>query len=419
VFYREDEVLDYAEAKKYVDLFKNRDLPRLEKLDNYYKNKNVRINNRTFEDSTKPNNKISHSFSEYISLINTAMFIGKPVTYSSEDDLTEFNKILSDAHEADVNFKLAMNCSKYGYAVELNHLDKDAVYKIYVLDNKQVVLIFNNDLEKELQHAIRFWKTGDEESSITDWLEIYSKEDIRRYKNSQLAEVKPNIFNRIPINVYYNNDDLCGDAEKVLSLIDAYDLFQSDSVNENEYFNNAYLYLNTDEVEPEDIQKMKESRVLFGKDLNPEFVLKVSSDNESIKNRIVSDIHKLSFTPNIEDNNFANNVSGVAMKYKLIGTLMNIQTKQRKFRTGIENRNKFIFDYMYINFMDIPENVKPIFSDTLPTNTLEISQMLNNLRGLVSKTTLLEQIPFVENIDEELRKLSEEEEEIDLFGDDE
>ena len=415
-FYRDSlNELTLSEAHKYIDLFKTRDFLKLKRLGNYYSNKNEAIRQRVFEDKSKPNHKLFHSFSNYISTINTALFIGKPITYSSNDDLTDYITVLSVADEENVNYNLAINCSKYGYAVELITLDENTDLKMYVINNEQVVLIFDDDIKKNLKYAIRFWKTENADCSFTEWIEIYSKNFIKRYKDNILVYSENNLFSNIPVIVYYNNDDVKGDSSNVLSLIDAYDFTESDSINENDYFNNAYLYLNTDDVDVTDVAKMKENRVLYGIDLNPEFILKNSSDNETLKSRLVSDIHKLSFTPDLSDNNFANNVSGVAMKFKLLGTMTNIQAKQRKFATGIAERNRVIFDYMTVKFMTIPESIKPVFSDTLPTNTLELAQMLNQLRGLVSNETLLEQVPFVSDIDLELERINDEEESIDVY----
>ena len=171
-----------------------------------------------------------------------------------------------------------------------------------------------------------------------------------------------------------------------------------DTANENDYFNNCYLYLNTDSVLPEDIKAMKESRVLYGENLNPQFILKQSSniDLENEKNRIVKDIHKLSLVPDLSDENFANNVSGVAMKYKLFGTLNNMLNKQRKFKKAINDRNKLIFDMMYTKSLKVPSYVDITFTTNLPENIVETAQMINMVRGLVSDETLVSLLPFVQ-----------------------
>lgn len=62
-----------------------------------------------------------------------------------------------------------------------------------------------------------------------------------------------------------------------------------------------------------------------------------------------------------------------------------------------------------------------IFTRALPKNLLEISQIVANLWGKVSKKTLLSQIPFVEDVDEELAAVEQEEQETlkqqaELFG---
>lgn len=399
MFYLNKEAgLTFADAQHYIGKFMTLELPRLSKLERYYKNDND-INKREFEDKSKPNNKIAHSFADYIVETNVAMFVGSPITYVSEDDIDDFLDILELANEEDVNVDIATNCSKYGYAIQLLYLDENADIKLATLDNKQCVLIFSDDVSKDLLYLIRFWKSVNANDTYTDWIEIYSKNEVRTYKNNILVETKDNVFSDIPVVVYKNNTECKGDFENVISLIDGYDLLTSDTANEQAYFNNCYLYLNTDNVDSEDIANMKESRVLFGENLNPTFVLKngEATNTEQEKTRLVSDIHKLSFTPDLSDDNFANNVSGVAMKYKLIGTLNKIQNKQRKFRAALRQRDKLIFDIMTIKSLEVPSYVDIVFTTNLPQNDLETAQMINYLRGLVSDETLIAQLPFIQD----------------------
>jgi hypothetical protein len=55
--------------------------------------------------------------------------------------------------------------------------------------------------------------------------------------------------------------------------------------------------------------------------------------------------------------------------------------------------------------------IKAVFTRCMPKNLLEISQWVSNLWGKVSKKTLLSQIPFVDNVDEELAAVEKEAEE--------
>jgi SPP1 family phage portal protein len=67
----------------------------------------------------------------------------------------------------------------------------------------------------------------------------------------------------VPIATYKNNEELIGDFEPVLSLIDAYDTMESDTVNDFDYFVDAYLALYGFTADADDIVKMKENRVLL------------------------------------------------------------------------------------------------------------------------------------------------------------
>ena len=58
-----------------------------------------------------------------------------------------------------------------------------------------------------------------------------------------------------------------------------------------------------------------------------------------------------------------------------------------------------------------PSGITMTFTRALPKNLLEISQIVANLWGKVSRKTLLSQVPFVDDVDEELKALETEEEE--------
>ena len=66
------------QVKKYIEDFKTRYLPQLQKNKRYYECRNDVITNRTFTDSTKPNNKISTPWAEYIVTLISGYFAGKP-----------------------------------------------------------------------------------------------------------------------------------------------------------------------------------------------------------------------------------------------------------------------------------------------------------------------------------------------------
>ena len=57
-------------------------------------------------------------------------------------------------------------------------------------------------------------------------------------------------------------------------------------------------------------------------------------------------------------------------------------------------------------------DIEMVFSDTLPQNILEISQIISNLAPFLSQETLTSQVPFVENAKEEIERKKKEEKEL-------
>ena len=164
-------------------------------------------------------------------------------------------------------------------------------------------------------------------------------------------------------------------------------------------------------IDDADAQAMKEKRMLQMPEGSKVYFLTkdaVDTEQENAKNRIVNDIHKFSRVPNMSDENFANNVSGVAMRYKLLGLENVCAIKERKFKRGLQNRLWLISNILNIKTGTALQDIKITFKRNIPSNELEVANMINNLRGLVSNETLISQLSFIENAQEEKEKLDAE-----------
>jgi len=229
-----------------------------------------------------------------------------------------------------------------------------------------------------------------------------------------LVETTPHYFGMVPIAIYKNNEEQLGDFETVISLIDAYDVMESDTVNDFDYFVDAYLALYGFTADPEDIAKMKENRVLLmDEGTSAEWLIKNANDTttENMKVRLDKDIHKFAHCPDMSDENFAGNSSGVAIQFKTLGTENLVSIKERKFKKGLQQRFELIaqiqglmgasFDWRAIDI---------VFRRNIPTNLSELAQMVSSLDGIVSNKTLLAQVPFVEDVKAEQEQLASEQE---------
>lgn len=414
--------LTAAIVKKLIDNHKQYDMPRLQKLEDYYLAKNE-ILKRQMADPSKPNNKISNPYANYITDTLTGYFMGEPVTYSSLDEkaLEELNLIFEYNDEADENVELARSCSIYGVGYEMMYIDEEGSVRFKRLDAKECIPIYDDTIENDLLYVIRYYLDKD---IITDktfmYIEVISRTDVSRYRandtgaNMELIESRPHYFGIVPIAIYKNNEAETGDFENVISLIDAYDKLESDSLNDFEYFCDAYLALIGFTADTEDVAEMKQNRViLLDKDTDAKWLIKDEQDStvENLKIRIDKDIHKFSKCPNLSDENFAANASGVAIKYKLVGTENLISVKERKFKKGLQRRLELISLIQGVKLAGFDWRAIDItFTRNLPSNDIEIAEIVNKLSNIVSKETLLAQIPFVEDVQTELDRLDKEQE---------
>ena len=373
-------------------------------------------------DSTKPNNKIANSYASYITDTLVGYFMGKPVSYNADDDkvLEELNMIFEYNDEADENIELAKNASIYGVAYEMLYMSEEEV-RFKSLDPKQCIPIFDDTIDSNLLAFIRYYDNYDVvQDKTTTIIELITDTTITRYQcgnnynDFTLLDSYKHYFGMVPIAIFKNNEEELGDFETVISLIDAYDKLESDSLNDFEYFVDAYLALYGFTAEPEDIAQMKENRVLLmDEGTSAEWLIKDTSDNniENIKNRIDADIHKFAKCPNLADKEFASNASGVAIKFKLLGTENKVSIKERKFKRGLQQRLELLANIKGVlaNGFDW-RSIDIIFTRNIPANDTDIANMVNTLSGIVSEETLLAQIPFVEDVVSEIERLDKEKE---------
>ena len=373
-------------------------------------------------DPSKPNNKIANAYASYITDTLVGYFIGEPVTYTSNDNvlIQDLNMILEYNDEADENAELAKNASIYGVAYEMLYLsEEDKMIRFKALNPKEVIPIFDKTVEQNLLAVMRYYEDYDyvEDNTYTI-VEVIDSKMVRRYKldtGLSLLEEYPHYFSMVPVAIFKNNEDETGDFEQVISLIDAYDKMESDSLNDFEYFVDAYLALYGFTADAEDIAQMKENLVLLmDEGTSAEWLIKQTSDAyvENMKNRLDKDIHKFAKCPNMSDEEFASNASGIAIKFKLLGTENLVSIKERKFKRGLQQRLELMsminsvlregFDWRAIDI---------VFTRNIPSNDTDIANMVNTLKDIVSEETLLAQIPFVEDVQTELEKLKKEREE--------
>lgn len=399
--------------QKYISDNRKRE-QRLQKLYEYYKGKTA-ICGRILADASKPNNKIVNPYASYITDTFTGYFLGEPITYTSKNEqlLARIDELYNYNDEAAENAELAKDASIFGVAYELLYTDENADIRFKKIDAIKAIPIYDNTLEEDLLYFIRYYDNTDiMTNKTTTFVEVYSREWIRYYVDEYALEFVrevPHAFKAVPINIYQNNEELLGDFENVISLIDAYDKITSDSVNDMEYFADCYLALyGMSGTEAEDITAMKEQRVLLMEtDARAEWLTKQINDTyvENLKNRIDTQIHKFSRCPALTDADFAANASGVAMKYKLMGLETATSKKERAFKKALQRRLELICNVYSVMGTDFDyREIQMNFTRNIPSNLVEMADVISKIGHLLSEETQISLLPIEINATDELQK---------------
>lgn len=407
-----NDVIEYNE--KYKDRYK--------KLENYYLGKHG-ILERTKEDRLS-NNKVLINHAKYITDTNVGYLLGNPVDYqvSEEYDIQPILDAYKKQTINDLDSEIAKDVSIFGLQYEYVYANEEAEPKSCEIDNKNAIIVYDDTVEHNKLFGLiyRPIKKGD---VFKYWEIIYcDKNVIRTYKSyskslNQVGKDQPHKFGDVPLIAYKNNPELLGDFEPVITLIDAYNLLQSDRVNDKEQLVDAILLFYGMDFDEEQAEQLRESRMLANipADARAEYLVKTlqEGDVDILRQTIENDIHKISMVPNMSDQNFVGNSSGVAIRYKLLTFEQNIKNKERYMEKGLMERFKLYNNYLVAisKMSKVPvEEVDAVFKRNLPSNDYETSQMINNLADFVDAETLISQLSFIKDASEivELKKAEDE-----------
>lgn len=422
-----NDVIDYNE--KYKERYK--------RLEDYYLGKQD-IMNRTKEDRLK-NNKVMVNHAKYITDTNTGYLLGNPVDYqvNRDENGTPLYNIqpLLDAYKKqtinDLDSEIAKDVSIFGLQYEYVYVNQNAEPKSCEIDNKNAIIVYDDTVEHNKLFGL-IYRPIYKGETFKYWEIIYCDDKvIRTYKSyskalNQVGEDTPHKFGKVPMIAYKNNPEILGDFEPVISLIDAYNLLQSDRVNDKEQLVDAILCMYGMDFDDKQAEMLKDSRILANipVDGRVEYLVKTlqEADADVLRKNIENDIHKISMVPNMSDENFVGNSSGVAIRYKLLAFEQNVKNKERYMEKGLMERFELYNNYLHtISQMEIVpiEEVDAVFTRNLPSNDYEISQMINNLADFVDSETLISQLSFIKDASEivEAKKKEDEAKPKDTYED--
>ena len=380
-------------------------------------------------------NKLVCNHAKDISDTASSYFIGNPISYNGDEDISLLMDAFEQAGADEADGDNGLDLSIYGCAYEYIYpMEDSTALSVKNLSPENTFMVYDDTIEQKELFAVYYYVKKDDSDNrnpiyvatvLTDNLKWVL--DIEKIPGSQslLEEPEPHYFEQIPIVEYLNNKLAIGDFELQIPLIDAYNALMSDRITDKEQFIDSILAIygallgDPDAVDEDGKtakERVKEDKLLeLPKDSKAEYLTRTFDEQgvEVLKKAIEQDIHKFSHIPCMTDESFGGNVSGVAMEFKLLGMENIAKIKTRYYRKGLRKRIRLFTDWLEksrsVNIN--AAGITPIFTRALPNNLLEISQIVANLWGKVSRKTLLSQIPFVDDVDAELEAVEKETEE--------
>jgi len=424
--------LDKAEIKKLIERHGSHNLPKLKRNKDYYNGDHI-IKNKMRGDSA-PNTKTVCNHAKDIADISSGYFMGDPITYDNtsenETDTEPLLLAFDDAGVDDTDSDNALDMAIYGVAYEYIYAKEgETVLATKTLEPENTFIVYDDTIEQKPLFAVYYYLRKDDITEESVYIATVLTENLKYVLNIEtkntISEVdetpEEHYMGAIPIICFQNNRYCIGDFEQQISLIDAYNTLMSDRINDKEQFIDALLILygsqlGDDEKETSKAAKALRREKLIEMPLDAKAEYLVSSLDESgaevLRKAIKEDIYTFSHVPNLTDENFIGNSSGVAMEYKLLGLEMITRIKTRWYKKGLRKRIELFCNYMGLkNLQTEAKSIIPVFSRALPKNLSEIAQVVANLKGTVSQKTLLMQIPFVEDPDDEIGNVAAENEE--------
>lgn len=379
-----------------------------------------------------PNTRVVCNHAKDISDTASGYFMGNPITYNCTDEETEgldkLTTYLDDAQVDDADSDNALNMSIYGVSYEYIYVkENETELMVRVLEPEFTFIVYDDTIEQRELFAVYYRIEKNDANEDIRYVATVLTENYKYTfvfqgntveSDNITEESEEHHMGYIPIVEYKNNKDNIGDFEQQISLIDAYNTLMSDRVNDKEQFIDAVLVIygtllgdNEDEAE-EAMKRLREKKLIEMPEGSKAEYLTRTFDEESVETlskAIKEDIYTFSHVPNLTDENFVGNSSGVAMEYKLLGLEMITKIKERYYKKGLRKRLSIFSHFFGIKQISInSDSIMPVFSRALPKNLTELGQIVSNLKGNVSMKTLLQLLPFVESPEDELEAVKAE-----------
>lgn len=358
----------------------------------------------------RPNNLLRAPFPRYITEVHTGYFLGIPpaLAYGEAAAGERYAALSRDLDLPHLYFDLGRDLSICGAGFALVWAERSGV-RVCRCDPCDCFAIRSGEAGSPLLAAVRLLAGGKGETRGV----LYTAERLIPFvwdgTGVTLGTAEENLLHTIPLLSFYNNCQGMGDFEMVTGLVDAYNVLLSGALDDMQSVANAFLELyGMQGTTQKDIDNANRTRILsLSEGGRAEFVVK-NLNHEALgqlETNLRRSILQLSMTPDLCDEHFAGNSSGVALQYKLWGIEQVRAAKERTFTDGLRGLLAVLTagERLMGRNIDLTGGMATFYKN-LPQDNSALAETLLSLSPVLSAQTILENLPWVTDVQEELRR---------------
>lgn len=431
----------------------------------YYRSENTEIMNRrkliytedsegnpiAQDDPYKANNKLGSGFFKILVDQKVSYLLGNEYTFdvADQDSLTEtlprtmYSKVVKAAREA----------SKKSRAWLQVYVDESGELGVENIPSEQIIPVYKSGSDTDLELVIRYYKVtvmnSDGEVVNVNRVEAWDDEQVVYYQQNKegglyylldeqqmesiygkpysnpkyhfeknlkygdkITKVEGHSWGQVPFVPLYNNDDEDYDLQSVKRYIDAYDIVNSDFINNLEDFQEAFWILKG--YNGENLNK-------FLQEVKTYKTLKISEDGDAKRDTLdipyqarkeaLQGLEKDIFTfgQGVNPNQLGDgNITNIVIKSRFANLDLKCDQFEDEVRNTIMKISVLMNRYREVTNAPVIEVDDVIFDRSLMVNQVEILKASREQMGVVSDKTRLANHPWVSDVEQEQEQLEEE-----------
>lgn len=376
-------------------------------------------------------------------------FLGKPISF--EGDNEEYIELLNDIFDKRMMKKLKNTAKKSmngAMAWVFPHYDASGKLKFKVFPSYQILPFWKDEEHEELNFAVRLYEVAQykgRDKKLIEKVEVYRLDGVYRYiltsgslqPDLEAGEYEsyislngmPYNWDRIPLIAFKYNDNEIPLIRHVKGLQDAINELMS-MFHNNMLEDNRNTILVIENYDGQDLGEFRQNLSQYGavkvrsgdgaRGGVSTLSVEVNAGNYEAILRILKD----ALIENAKSFNGKMLNSGTPNQMNILSMYQDIDVDtndfEAEYQAALEELLYFINIHLSLTGQGdfFGEDVKIIFNRDMLMNESEIMQTLTNAGVKISNRTLLTQVPFVDDVDDELEQIKKEtEESMEIYQD--